>query len=70
MTDGQITEGLGATTVANLVNDRATHLADNFGRSARVPTFSFGYQADHLVAKRIACSANGIWTPVKIAQAT
>ncbi|KAL7540189.1 hypothetical protein ACHAXR_009925 [Thalassiosira sp. AJA248-18] len=64
MTDGQISEGPGANEVINLVNERTAQLATNFNRKTTVFTFSLGVQADHDVTKSIACSTNGIWTPV------
>ena len=35
-----------------------------YGRDTKIFTFSLGAQADHLVTKEIACSTNGMWTPV------
>mmetsp|Transcript_28667 Transcript_28667/g.52979 ORF Transcript_28667/g.52979 Transcript_28667/m.52979 type:complete len:654 (+) Transcript_28667:127-2088(+) len=64
MTDGQISEGPGANEVIKLVNDRTGQLSATFDRNATLFTFSLGQQADHAVTKSIACSTNGIWTPV------
>mmetsp|Transcript_11387 Transcript_11387/g.21552 ORF Transcript_11387/g.21552 Transcript_11387/m.21552 type:complete len:729 (+) Transcript_11387:264-2450(+) len=64
MTDGQITTGPGADEVIYLVNNRTEELAEKHGRKTTVFAFSLGLQADHAVAKSIACSTNGIWTPV------
>mmetsp|Transcript_17970 Transcript_17970/g.32529 ORF Transcript_17970/g.32529 Transcript_17970/m.32529 type:complete len:631 (-) Transcript_17970:1364-3256(-) len=70
MTDGKITEGPGVgegtaeDAVTNLVNERTEQLATNFNQKTTIFTFSLGQQADHTVTKRLACSTNGIWTPV------
>jgi len=64
MTDGVITAGRDAHEVIAMVNDRTDRLSINFDRKATVFTFSLGQKADHDVTKRIACSTNGIWTPV------
>ncbi|KAL7530888.1 LOW QUALITY PROTEIN: hypothetical protein ACHAXR_003728 [Thalassiosira sp. AJA248-18] len=64
MTDGGITEGSGADSVINLVNQRTQQLATNFNRKTTVFTSSLGSKADHDVMKSIACNTNGIWTPV------
>ena len=64
MTDGQISQGPGANEVINLVNDRTERLATDFSRKTTLFMFSLGYAADHTVTKTIACSTNGIWTPV------
>mmetsp|Transcript_21013 Transcript_21013/g.42902 ORF Transcript_21013/g.42902 Transcript_21013/m.42902 type:complete len:692 (-) Transcript_21013:160-2235(-) len=64
MTDGQITEGIGANSVISLVNEQIRDLSTRYGRKAVVLTFSLGVNADHDVTKTIACQTNGIWTPV------
>jgi Mg-chelatase subunit ChlD len=64
MTDGQITAGLDDSEVIDLVNERTEELATNFNRKTTVFAFSLGLQADHDTTKKIACSTNGIWTPV------
>ena len=60
MTDGQITDGPGENEVINLVKERTGEIATK----TTIFTFSIGNQADHKVTKSIACSTNGIWTPV------
>ena len=64
MTDGQITEGPGEVAVISLVNERVERFAAYYNRKITVFTFSLGRGADHFVTKNIACSTNGIWTPV------
>ena len=64
LTDGQFTIGPKEEEVIDLVNARTEQLATNFNRKATVLAFSLGAQADHSVTKSIACSTNGIWTPV------
>mmetsp|Transcript_2336 Transcript_2336/g.3623 ORF Transcript_2336/g.3623 Transcript_2336/m.3623 type:complete len:650 (-) Transcript_2336:61-2010(-) len=64
MTDGQISEGPGANKVIELVNNRTEQLSATFNRNTTLFTFSLGQQADHAVTKSIACSTNGIWSPV------
>lgn len=65
MTDGQITVGPSAEEVIGLVNERTEQFAEKYNdRKATIFTFSLGYQADHDITKRIACSTNGVWTPV------
>lgn len=64
MTDGKMPDGYGENGVINFVNQRTEQLAAEFGRNATVFTFSLGQGADHAVTKSIACSTNGIWTPV------
>mmetsp|Transcript_28666 Transcript_28666/g.52977 ORF Transcript_28666/g.52977 Transcript_28666/m.52977 type:complete len:655 (+) Transcript_28666:127-2091(+) len=64
MTDGRISEGPGANEVIKLVNNRTEQLSATFNRNTTLFTFSLGQQADHAATKSIACSTNGIWTPV------
>jgi Mg-chelatase subunit ChlD len=70
LTDGEITEGPGVEAdtaeekVIDLVNERTERLATAYSRKTTVFTFSLGAQADHKVMKSIACSTDGIWTPV------
>jgi len=64
MTDGEISEGLGAEEVIDLVNDRTDQISTRYNRKTTIFTFSLGQQADHTVTKSIACSTSGIWTPV------
>ena len=61
MTDGQ---GSAVDGVISLVNERTQHLATMFERKTTVFSFSLGGQADHDTLKSIACSTNGMWTPV------
>ena len=62
MTDGKITKG--QFDVIELVNNRTTHIANEFDRKTTIFTFSLGKDADHDITKRIACSTGGVWTPV------
>jgi len=64
MTDGQISEGPGENEVIELVNGRTEQLATKYNRNTIISTFSLGLQADHSITKNLACSTNGIWTPV------
>mmetsp|Transcript_33117 Transcript_33117/g.70581 ORF Transcript_33117/g.70581 Transcript_33117/m.70581 type:complete len:759 (+) Transcript_33117:360-2636(+) len=64
LTDGVITDGSGEEEVINLVNQRVANIATNHAQKTTIFTFSLGDKADHNVTKRIACSTNGIWTPV------
>jgi hypothetical protein len=64
MTDGERTTGPETDEVLGLINDSTQRLATLYGRDTKIFTFSLGAQADHLVTKEIACSTNGIWTPV------
>lgn len=65
LTDGVISTGPGPEEVITLVNRHTELLASKYDRKTTVFTYSLGYQADHDVTKAIACSTNGIWTPVE-----
>eukprot|EP00985_Skeletonema_marinoi_P003140 scaffold1302_cov113-Skeletonema_marinoi.AAC.9 len=64
MTDGVRTAGPETDEVLSLINDSTQRLATLYNRDAKIFTFSLGAQADRLATKEIACSTNGIWTPV------
>ncbi|KAK1735864.1 voltage-dependent calcium channel-like protein [Skeletonema marinoi] len=64
MTDGVRTAGPETDEVLSLINDSTQRLATLFNRDTKIFTFSLGSQADRLATKEIACSTNGIWTPV------
>ncbi|KAK1735823.1 voltage-dependent calcium channel-like protein [Skeletonema marinoi] len=64
MTDGVRTAGPETDEVLSLINDSTQRLATLYNRDTKIFTFSLGAQADRLATKEIACSTNGIWTPV------
>ena len=64
MTDGVNTAGPEIPEVLYLVNKSTQRLKSLYDRDTKIFTFSLGAQADRLATKEIACSTNGIWTPV------
>eukprot|EP00985_Skeletonema_marinoi_P003856 scaffold1678_cov123-Skeletonema_marinoi.AAC.4 len=64
MTDGVRTAGPETDEVLRLINGSTQRLATLYDRDTKIFTFSLGTQADRSATKEIACSTNGIWTPV------
>jgi len=64
LTDGAITVGPKEEEVIDMVNRRVSDIATEHDQKTTIFAFSLGDKADHNVTKRIACSTNGIWTPV------
>jgi Mg-chelatase subunit ChlD len=64
MTDGINTAGPDTDETLTLINKWTRRLANLYDRDTKIFTFSLGTQADRTVTKKIACSTNGIWTPV------
>ena len=64
MTDGVNTAGPDTDETLTLINKWTRRLANLYDRDTKIFTFSLGAQADRITTKKIACSTNGIWTPV------
>ena len=64
MTDGVNTAGPETDEVLQLIKNGTQRLATQYDRDTKIFTFSLGTQADRSATKEIACSTNGIWTPV------